>query len=304
MRTALQRGLTLALLGGLVGAPACSQQKNAKNREGVSLQAVLDRLGPECGQYSPGTDCGLAVRDLTGGETASYRGGAYYASASAVKVLWVAAALVDVGLEKVEPHARPIFVDSDNSASGSVIDLLASPDRINTFVWQTLGVNDIGFCHWNYDHDRKAGNCPTGPRKGHNFMTADAGVGALTAIWEKRVLGEANTKQLLEWMKLSPRQGYGGWLGTQLPEAARATMHHKAGWLPPVESPENSNTNEIGIVEVPGGRVYAVALLLNGAPSQESYDQKQLPTLEYASCVIYHAVAKDQPDPFGACRHP
>ena len=78
-------------------------------------------------------------------------------------------------------------------------------------------------------------------------------------------------------------------------------MHHKAGWLPPSVVPGYSNANEIGIVEPPGGHPYAVALLFDGG---QSYDAKQLPTLEYASCVVYHAVARDAADPFAGCSHP
>ncbi|WP_394823923.1 serine hydrolase [Pendulispora albinea] len=287
---------------GCTGSPAnVSASCNARSG---ALQAVLDKLGPQCGQYSPGTYCSLSVRDLVTGETASYRGNAFEAPASTVKALWVAAALLDVGIEKVKPLAEPVFIDSDNSAAGQVIDLLVSPDRVNTFAWHDIGVADIGFCRWNYDKVREAGNCDRGPRGGSNFITTDDAVRFLTAVWNRRLLGKERSRQLLDWMKLSPRQGYGGWLGTQLPPAARATMHHKAGWLPPAEVPGNSNSNEIGIVEVPNGHPYAVALLLNGAPSQEAYDQVQLPTLEYASCVIYHAAAKDHADPFAACVHP
>ncbi len=59
----------------------------------------------------------------------------------------------------------------------------------------------------------------------------------------------------------------------------------------------------IGIVTAANGRDYAVALLLSGAPSQAAYDAKQLPVLEYASCVVYHAVSGDA-DPFGPCTPP
>ena len=34
------------------------------------------------------------------------------------------------------------------------------------------------------------------------------------------------------------------------------------------------------------------------------YDGTQLPMMEFASCVLYHAVASDTADPFAACTHP
>ena len=49
-------------------------------------------------------------------------------------------------------------------------------------------------------------------------------------------------------------------------------------------------TNEIGIVETPNGHAYGVAILMSGATD---YNGTQLPLMEYASCVIYHAVAGD-----------
>lgn len=267
---------------------------------GVPLQALLDKLGPECGTYSPGTTCGLSVRDLSTGERAQFRGNAQYVSASSAKAIWVAAALYDTSIAQVMPFADPIFRNSDNYASGSVIDLLASPGRVNTFMWNDVGLPDSGFCNWSFGVTRHAANCPTA-FGGDNFFSADDMALFLTALWDKSLLGDVKATQELEWMKLSPRSGYGGWLGTQLPVAARPAMHHKAGWLPPDQVPGYSNSNDIGIVEVPVGPAYAVALLLSGG---SDYNGRQLPMLEYASCVIYHGVAKDVADPFGACTHP
>ena len=264
-----------------------------------ALGPVVARLGGECAQFSPGTTCGIAVRDLVTGETASARGDVPFVSASSAKALWVAAALYDVGVDAVAPHADPIFRSSDNYESGAVIDLLASPARVNTFMWNDVGLATSGYCAWGFGHPRNAANCPPS-MGGDNFFTAADVVVFLTALWDGSLLGAAPSHAELEWMKLSPRSGYGGWLGTQLPAVARATMHHKAGWLPPSAVPGYSNANDIGIVEPPGGHPYAVALLFDGG---QSYDAKQLPTLEYASCAIYHAVAGDA-DPFAVCTHP
>jgi beta-lactamase class A len=272
-----------------------------KPAAGGALQTALAALGPQCGVYSPGTDCGIAVRDLVTGEAASWRGNAFYVSASSAKAIWVAAALYDTSIDAVSPYATPIFANSDNYASGSVIDLLSSPARVNTFMWRDVAVPDSGFCHWNYGKTRDAANCPS-TMDGDNFFTASDMVQFLVELWDRSLLGDAKASAELGWMKLSPRSGYGGWIGTQLPAAARPNLHHKAGWLPPSAVPGYSNSNEIGIVEVPGGHAYAVAMLMNGAPTQSAYDAAQLPTLEYASCVVYHAVANDGGG--GTCAHP
>ncbi len=268
-----------------------------------ALAPVIAALGPKCGALSAGSDCGITVHDLVTGETAHWRGNAPYVSASSAKAVWVAAALYDVGIAAVQPHATPIFANSDNNESGLVIDLLSSPDRVNTFMWQDLAVPDSGFCNWSFGKTRHANNCPN-TMGGDNFFTSDDMTSFLTSLWDRSLLGDAKASAELDWMKLSPRSGYGGWLGTQLPQAAQATMHHKAGWLPPDQVPGYSNSNDIGIVEVPGGHAYAVSILLNGAPNIDAYNNKQLPTLEYASCVVFHAVAKDVADPFAACTAP
>jgi beta-lactamase class A len=267
---------------------------------GSSLQTVIASLGAKCGTESPGTTCGISVRDLTTGEAAHHRGNAFYVSASSAKAIWVAAALYDTSIAAVMPHAVPIFRDSDNSESGLVIDLLASPARVNTFMWQDIGIPDSGFCSWNFDKQRNATNCPS-TAGGDNFFTADDMAMFMTAMWDRSLLGDPKSSTELDWMTLSPRSGYGGWMGTLLPAAAQPKVHHKAGWLPPDVVPGYSNSNEIGVVEVPGGHAYAVALLMNGAGDITAYDTKQLPLLEKASCVVYHAIAKDVADPFVTC---
>lgn len=253
------------------------------------LQTVVTQLGEQCASLSPGTTCGIAVRDLTTGETASYRGAIPFEAASSFKAVWVALALYDVGVAAVEPFAHPIFVSSDNGASGKVIDLLSSPDRINTFIWHDVHMPDTGFCRWNFEKTRESPLCESHWFGGYNYLAADDSVRFLTGLWDRSLIGAERSDQLLAWMQLSPRSGYGGWLGTQLPEEARATMHHKAGWLPP------SASNEIGIIQVPGGHAYAVALLFaRDYNSYPAYD-RQLKVLEYTSCVLYHAVAGDAP---------
>ncbi len=264
------------------------------------LQTMLTKLGGLCGVHAPGANCGLAVKDLTTGETASYRGTVAYESASTVKAIWVALALYDVGPGPIQPYVNPVFANSDNSASGKVIDLLSAPDRINAFMWHDVHMPDSGFCRWNTDGiTRLSSVCDTSAAGGYNYLAANDAVRFLSALYGKALIGAAKTQTLLQWMTLSPRTGYGGWFGTQLPAAARATMFHKAGWVPP------GTSHEIGIVEIPGGHTYAAALLFDRSDgSTTAYNTQQLKTLEYASCVIYHAVAKDVADPFAACQAP
>jgi hypothetical protein len=281
------------------------------NPPATALQGAIDKLGGLCGQYSPGSTCGLAVRDFNTGDEAHYSGNKMYVSASSAKAIWVAAALYDTSVAAVMPHANAIFSCSDNTETGKVIDLLSSPNRVNTFYWNDVQIPDSSFCHWNYPTGttRIATNCSMA-MGGDNFFTADDALVFVTALWDRSLLADASAQAELAWMQLSPRNNtgfctspYGGWLGQQLPAQAQMTMHHKAGWLPPSSVPGYSNSNEIGIIEIPNGHVYGVAILMNGAPDQTAYDQKQLPTLEFASCVIYNAVL-GAADPFTPCTHP
>jgi hypothetical protein len=58
--------------------------------------------------------------------------------------------------------------------------------------------------------------------------------------------------------------------------------------------------NDIAIVHTPRGP-YAIALMFAHAPD---YWGAQQHALEWASCVVYHALSKDVPDPFSAgCTH-
>lgn len=285
------------------GTNACVANENGVSDKcassGPLASAVVD-IGTSCSNYAPGVRCSIAVVDLVTNARGEYKGQDAFVSASAAKTFWVAAALFDTSVADVQPHEEAIFTQSDNIASGQVIDLLSSPERVNTFLWQDAEVVDIGFCHWNYGGTREAKNCPS-VLGDDNFLTTSDTVSFLTKLWDHSLLGAEKSKTLLSWMTQSPRQGYGGWLGTQLPAAARTTMHHKAGWLPPKDVPGYSNANDIGIVEIASGHAYAVAIALDGASSQADYDDRELPLLEYLSCAVYHAVAGDDAS---SCKHP
>lgn len=270
----------------------------------VYLQSVLDRLGAECATYSPGTRCGLAVTDLTTRETALFQGTKKFVSASSPKAVWVAAALASRGIAAVEPEASEIFVHSDDYASGRVVLLLspgdpvAAANRINTFMWNDVGMSDSAFCTWAYG--LKAINCPHALGE-DNYFTARDALTFLVKLNDRSLLSPEATMALLKWMTWSPRTGWGGWIGSQLPASVRATIHHKAGWLAPEVFAGYSVTHEIGIVDLGGGGAYAMATLMSGGTN---YYGRQGPMMEYASCVIFHAVTRDVSDPFVECRHP
>jgi beta-lactamase class A len=262
------------------------------------LQALLDRLGPTCAAVSSGTRCAIAVHDLASGERASYRGAERFQSASSAKALWVAAAVLDRGTAVVEPFATPVFRDSSNDAAGSVIDLLASPERVNAFYRGEAGMTNSSLCRWNTGgRTRQPSNCV--PWSGaSNYFTADDATEFLSRLGQGRLFGEPRRSTMLRWMTLSPRSGSpGGVLGTQLPASARASMQHKAGWIPDL-----GNHNDIGLIEYAPGRVYAISILATGTAA--NFWLRQAPWIEFASCVVFHGVARDVADPFSPCRRP
>jgi beta-lactamase class A len=255
------------------------------------LQATLDRLAAEVVWRSPGTRAAMGVIDLASGARASVGGDVLFVSASSAKAWWVAAALGAVGIPAVEPHADRIFVESDNGATGDVIDLVG-PDRVNHYLWNVVGMRSTALTRWNYRRKREASNSPR--RMGEdNYTTVDDALRFLERLHRGAILDRARSAALVDWMRRSPRSGLGGWLLARLPPAARARAAHKAGWLDPgcCSSDRTYNTlNEIGLVAVPGGATYAVAIFTHAG---DNYWGRQVPYVEYASCEIYGSVAGD-----------
>ena len=235
--------------------------------EPSELQLLVTELGSQCDERSPGTVCGIAVQHLGTGERAHWNGDRPFVSASSAKFFWVAAALYyGAAIDDVEPQAIPIFERSDNYATGAVIDMLSSPDAVNGFYWEVVGMRGSGFCSWNYGHTREAGTCP-GTMDDDNFTTANDSVLFLSQVWDGTLLGEEARRGILDWSTRSPRSGFGGWIPAQLPEEVRASVHHKSGSLPPDTVPGYSTSNDIGVVELPGGEAYAIALLMTDVGS-------------------------------------
>jgi len=287
----LRLALVLCLAGCGAEARRDASRPDARS-DSARLQATLDRLAAELRWRSPRTVAAMAVVDLASGARASVGGDVTFVSASSAKAWWVAAALARVGVAPVQPHARLVFVESDNGATGRVIDLIG-PDRVNDYLWKVVGMRSSALTRWNYDGKREATNSPR--RMGtDNYATVSDAVRFLERLHRGEILDRERTAALIGWMKLAPRTGLGGWLLARLPPAARAGAAHKAGWLDPgcCSSDRVYNTlNDIGLITLPDGRVYAVAIFSHAG---ENYWGRQAPFVEYASCEIYRAVANDE----------
>jgi beta-lactamase class A len=256
------------------------------------LAAPVAMLAAEVAVRSPGTNAAIAVLDLKTGEYAAASDTERHVSASSPKAIWVAAALEHSGIAAMTPYAQPIFRDSDNDAAGSAIDLAGGANAVNVFYGGKAGMIDSALTQW--FGNRTATNSP---RKlgDDNYFTANDAVTFLSRLDGGTLLGATETAQLEAWMTWSPRSGFGGWLGTQLPASARTSMMHKGGWLPPGccgDDATYNTLNEIGIVEVAPGHRYAVAIL---ARRGTDWSGKQAPWVERASCVIYRAASGTPP---------
>ncbi|MCK8496638.1 serine hydrolase [Myxococcus fulvus] len=254
----------------------------------ASLQSVVDSLAAEAASLSPGSDIALAVRDSRTGEYAGYSDTVPHISASSAKVFWVAAALKKVEEKKVAPLAEKVFRTSDNEASGAVIDLVGGPDAINDYL-RSLEVKNTALTKWNYGKPRWATNSPKVMGNDNYFCAADA-VAFLHRLAAGELLKPRPTSRLLKWMELTPREGCGGWLGTRLPAKARASLRHKAGWLPPGCCSDDARynvLNEVGVVRLPDGGHYTVAILVARGPDWP----RQAFFVERASCVLYRTLS-------------
>jgi beta-lactamase class A len=257
----------------------------------ASLTDVVAWLDAETAARSPNTQLSLTIEDLQTGEHVSLRGDEKHVSASSAKAWWVAAALDGVGIAPVEPYAGNIFRYSDNSASGSVIDLIG-PNAVNTWMWNVAGMNDSALTQWSYDKTRIATNSPRALGS-DNYMTSDDAVRFLARVYRKEILVDERGDKLLEWMTLSPNTGLGGWIPARLPDDVAMTVMHKAGWLPPGCCSDDSyynTSNDIGIVVTPNGRAIAVAILARRGTDYAA----QTELVELSSCMLYKEVMQDE----------
>lgn len=269
------------------------------------MNATIAKIGTDATSFAWGTQVAIAVEWLPTGDRWAFNGDQRHVSASSMKFVWAMAALSKNDIPTVTTPALPTFEKSDNSAAGQLIDLAGGPNAVNDFTSKMLKipVDQLSLCHWSVDKTRDGTATCSLAMGGDNFFTPSSVLDFLRHAWKRDVVAGDKGDTLLHWATLSPRSGSGGWMGTQLPADPQSTMHHKAGWLPPGCCRSDSsynNMNEIAIVHTPRGP-YSVALLFAHATD---YWGAQEHALEWASCVVYHAMSKDVADPFSAgCTH-
>jgi beta-lactamase class A len=251
-----------------------------------SLADAVAQIAAEAPRKSPGTDLGIAVLNLTTGEYAGSNDDERHVSASSAKVLWVAAAM-HAGAD-VSDIAPAIFRDSNNELSGTAIDRAGGADAVNAFLWDVVGMERSILCNWSFGGVRRRAT-NQGQLGGDNYFTARDLMTFMSKLDQGALVGD-RTDELRSNMKLAPDGGVGGWIAAMLPPAVRPEVMHKGGWLPPPSYTEYSTMNDVGIVQVPGGDRYAIALL---ARHGNDYWGAQARFVERASCVVYRTIARD-----------
>src|SRR5262245_59018712 len=93
MLLAVALSASLAACGAELSPPEQEEAAALGESSPPTLFSVVTRLGGECARYSPGSTCGIAIRELDSGATATYNGYRAVVSASAAKLIWVTAAL-------------------------------------------------------------------------------------------------------------------------------------------------------------------------------------------------------------------
>lgn len=255
----------------------------------VAIGALADavaQIASEAPQRSPGTELAIAVMNLTTGEYAGSSDDVRHVSASSAKVLWVAAAM-HAGAE-VSDIAPAIFAQSNNELSGVAIDRAGGPDAVNAFLWDVVGMERSILCNWSFGGVRRVAS-NQGQLGGDNYFTARDLMTFMSKLDQGALVG-GRTEELRGYMKLAPDTGVGGSIPALLPSAVRPEVMHKGGWLPPPSYAEYSTINDVGIVQVPGGDRYAIALL---ARRGNDYWSAQTRFVERASCVVYRTIARD-----------
>lgn len=280
----------------LVSLPVAAEDTATDLPPMTELQAVVDRLGEEAVDFERGALIGITVLRFDTAERASYQGDQWLKSASSLKPTWVVAAIRESGIDALQPFAVPIWVQSSNKAGGQVIGLAGGLDPINDFT-ASIGMEQTLVVEWTPGGEWIAADYP-GPHPALNFTSTDDLVTFWTLLHDGQLLSDADTAAVLAWSRLPRQANYPSGLLTRLPEAVEPYAAYKMGWLPPGRTAVDEETGETvpvvdrdtlvgsGIVAIPGGPAYAVAI---GSFGGSDWPGK-VAWVAYASCRIHETI--------------
>lgn len=285
-----------AALSLLLVAPMPAGADSSGGSPPTPLQRVVSRLGEEANYFDPSGIIGISVVRLDTGEEATFQGDRWLKAASGLKATWMVAAIRRSGIEAVEPLAVAVFGQSSNDAGGLAIGLGGGLDAINSFT-SGLGMKETLVVEWTFGSEWRSSDFP-GPHPYLNFTTADDLAAFWRLVYDGWVLSAADTNTFLEWGRIERLPGYPSGLLTRLPPDVWSGVSFKMGWLPPGRTEEDEETGEIvevdaldtligsGVVEVPDGPVYALAIGSFGGTSWSG----KVAFVAYAACRIHETI--------------
>jgi hypothetical protein len=275
-----------------------------------TLATVVDRLVEMVPLFTTGSVLSVSVIRLDTLERTSYNGGEIVKSASAVKALWMAAALANAGIDASARYAeRALWASSDLSA-GNTIDVAGGIDEVNRYV-HNLGFVNTTVYEWSFGRYRRSRLGP-GPLNWNNTTTSDD----LAGFWQKvaygHALGWAETVAFLEWTRGIKEDPDGNRLVARLPADVADASSWKMGWLP-VGRNYTLGPGEVwpgglgegdtiqlfggsvilggGIIRLPIEKGHSYAI---GVAAYEGRNWRGMTSwVEYASCIVYSVMSGD-----------
>ncbi len=261
----------------------------------ADVGAVLDQMAADGAGF--GVDLtAISVVDLATGQRWQVNGDRQMSFMSSAKFPWVVMATANAGVDATEWAATATFQWSDNDAAAELIELAGGLDQVND-VWNPLLGMDRT-CHQHWFGAWYSGSCgadlepPFDVRNDEftNHSTANDLTTFLTRLWQGQIPGldDEGRAAVLSWSLLSSDDfdpGGDGTLSGYLPPAVQPVVHHKVGW----DFDGYLSAADVGIVELPSGGAYAVAMAAYGGADSA----KQQHHLARASCELYRRMAHD-----------
>lgn len=171
--------------------------------------------------------------------------------------------------------------DSDNTAANELLHLVGGPEAV------TAELRSMGFAGIQTDRDYRTLSAPTSASDTRDTATPQAMTELLAALWNGRLLGQAETRRLLGWMtalRTSPNRIVAG-----VPRGT-AVAHKTGTWMRDGQ-PGPSALNDVGVITLPDGRGHlAVAIFVRDARPQTARAEAAIAQITRA---IYASWAND-----------
>ncbi len=250
------------------------------------LQEELDRLVAVAAEWDAAAEVALAVI-TSDGEEVGANSDLRHSSASAVKPLWVAAAMSHEGVEAVQPLVEGTLVRSDNIEAGKVIDLIGV-EAVNAWSSEVAELSNTRLLAWRFGGvDRRAPEIAK-DQPAENFSTTSDLARFYARLRQGELLEPSDTATLTQWLTNTSSgpsdDEIDGAIIQRLPSDMAGDVSHKAGWLTPYCCEvEVRQIIDAGIIPLPDDDWFSIAVLSRRG---EHYDIS-LQWVALAGCSVY-----------------